>query len=199
MKKIILFIYIFCNFLGVSLAGSLIHVDAKNHSTFNQWVDTGIDLIVGNVINVTASGEGCFDNELNLCHGADGLEPNELLIDGCQLGSLVGRIDSGTQFCIGSNHNRVIKSAGRLFLAYNDTHHFDNNSGHFKVDIAIEPPLTGSSDFVSIDLDLNIFIPSATYSKPSGDSNIWVELEYKGVDIDNDHIWKLKKYGVNEQ
>jgi len=55
-----------------------------------------------------------------------------------------------------------------------------------------------SSSTASVALNLDIKIPSATYESLGGTSNIWVELEYKGVDSDGDYIWKLKNYGVNQ-
>jgi len=46
----------------------------------------------------------------------------------------------------------------------------------------------------TIGANLDIHIPSATY----GSSNIWFDLEYKGIDAELDNIWKLKSYGNNQ-
>ena len=48
----------------------------------------------------------------------------------------------------------------------------------------------------TVDANLDIYIPSASYRYPS--SNIWFQLEYKGVDANQDHIWKLIDTGFNE-
>ena len=41
--------------------------------------------------------------------------------------------------------------------------------------------------------NLDIHVPSANY----GNSNIWFNLQYKGIDNDGFHTWKLKNTGVN--
>lgn len=53
------------------------------------------------------------------------------------------------------------------------------------------------SNKVIVDTDLNIQIPSAIYQSSGGETNIWVNLDFKGIDSDGDYIWKLKGYGNN--
>jgi hypothetical protein len=46
-----------------------------------------------------------------------------------------------------------------------------------------------------VDVDnLSSNIPSATF----GLSNIWADLQYKGLDSTNSHIWRLNDYGENK-
>ncbi len=54
-----------------------------------------------------------------------------------------------------------------------------------------------ASNPASVDLNLDIHIPSAEYQSLGGTANIWLNLEYKGIDADGDYIWKLKNYGGN--
>jgi len=53
------------------------------------------------------------------------------------------------------------------------------------------------SNMVVVDSNLNIQIPSASYQSSEGETNIWVNLDFKGVDSDGDYIWSLKNYGGN--
>ncbi len=57
-------------------------------------------------------------------------------------------------------------------------------------------PNCSASDPASVALNLDIYIPTATYQSLGGTSNIWVDLEYKGVDNDGDIVWRLKNYGA---
>lgn len=54
-----------------------------------------------------------------------------------------------------------------------------------------------ASDPASIGLNLDIHIPSAEYQSLNGTSNFWVDLEFKGTDVDGDMVWKLRDYGSN--
>jgi len=49
-----------------------------------------------------------------------------------------------------------------------------------------------STGFATVNSDLDIHIPSATF----GSSNIWIDLQYKGAS-GFEHLWKLKDYGAN--
>jgi len=53
------------------------------------------------------------------------------------------------------------------------------------------------SNKVIVESNLNIQIPSASYQSSEGETNIWVNLDFKGVDSDGDYIWKLKNFGNN--
>ena len=46
----------------------------------------------------------------------------------------------------------------------------------------------------TVNANLDVYIPSTMYKS----SNIWLQLEYKGVDAGQDHIWKLIDTGFNE-
>ena len=50
----------------------------------------------------------------------------------------------------------------------------------------------------TVDLNLDIHVPEATYQSLIGTSNIWFDLEFKGVDPDKDFIWRLKDFGENK-
>jgi len=49
----------------------------------------------------------------------------------------------------------------------------------------------------TIDSNLEIQVPSATYDSGQGTTNLWFKLEYAGVNGDGKHTWALKEYGTN--
>lgn len=49
---------------------------------------------------------------------------------------------------------------------------------------------------VSVAANLDIHIPLATYQSITGISNIWADFKFKGIDKDNDYIWRLHDYGT---
>ena len=64
-----------------------------------------------------------------------------------------------------------------------------------KIDIPIRPANSGGT---TVNQNLNIHMPSATYQSPQGSVNISADLEYKGVDKNGEHIWKLKGYQIKQ-
>lgn len=59
-------------------------------------------------------------------------------------------------------------------------------------------PTDHQSTTPTIDSNLKIHVPSATYDSGQGSSsNLWFTLEYNGTDGTGAHTWKLKEYGVN--
>jgi hypothetical protein len=64
--------------------------------------------------------------------------------------------------------------------------------------IDIPAQTSAVSGGTTVSQNLNIHMSSATYQTPQGSLNISADLEYKGVDGNEDHIWKLKGYRVNQ-
>lgn len=50
----------------------------------------------------------------------------------------------------------------------------------------------------TVDLGLDIYVPSANYQTLGGTANIWFKLNFKGVDHNDDFIWRLHEFGVNQ-
>lgn len=61
-----------------------------------------------------------------------------------------------------------------------------------------EPDPDPECKTATVDLNLDIHVPEATYQSLIGTSNIWFDLEFKGVDPDKDFIWRLKDFGENK-
>ncbi len=59
-------------------------------------------------------------------------------------------------------------------------------------------PKDSDNLLTTVKSNLDIVIQSATYHSADGESNIWAILEFEGTDSDNDFIWKLKTFGINE-
>lgn len=55
-----------------------------------------------------------------------------------------------------------------------------------------------SCNVATVRPNLDINIPSANLETKDERINIWVNFEYKNIDSDGDHVWKLKEYGVNQ-
>lgn len=113
-------------------------VRAYDHSTAKEYLKTGIDLAQGVKLIITASGRACFNgSNKEFCNDPNG-HPNFDDTD------LVGKIENGEMFHIGTSFNKTIDSeTGRLYLGFNDTD-YENNSGYFDVTVIIENILTGS-------------------------------------------------------
>ena len=105
----------------------------------------------------------------------------------------------------------VIKSDGSVWTwGANNEGQMGINVSSSANDIYLEPQqaIDSSLDFLNlgestlsnkviVDSNLNIQILSAIYQSPNGESNIWVNLDFKGIDSDGDYIWRLKDYGSN--
>ena len=77
------------------------------------------------------------DNRISNANGLDGLSPSPCQPTGnygshsqdgetFRFGALVGRIDAGDWFLLGTNFDAVIGATGRLYLAYWDSNFADN-------------------------------------------------------------------------
>jgi hypothetical protein len=100
-----------------------------------SWLDTRMYVKKGDQITITASGTAC--NGENSCAGPEG-NPDYGLYNGCQIGSLIARIDSGESFCVGENFQMTAQESGLLYLSYNDTDYL-NNAGEFNVTVNVTP------------------------------------------------------------
>jgi hypothetical protein len=116
-------------------------LDALQHSTQIEYLDTGIELSTASEVAVAASGFVRLAwNQDGWASDADGLKvpgPNYKtnLVDGHPFGAIVGRIGAGEVLRIGANYKAKSASAGRFRLAVNDNRHWQNNVGAFRVRI----------------------------------------------------------------
>ena len=109
------------------------------------WTDTGIDLLAGDTLRITA--EGTINYTTTKTCGPDGGKPEwgdllkALPVNDVGRGALVGLVgESGTAkaFLVGSKFEGTVGANGRLFLGMNDDK-LENNKGSFKVRVEIVP------------------------------------------------------------
>ena len=113
---------------GVAPAGS-VFVQASQ-----QWNDTGITVKKGDRVAFTTSGQIIYG--LGMTAGPDGentIRKPDFPVAAMPVGGLIGRVDAGTPFPIGSNSQPIVMpNAGRLMLGVNDNE-LGDNSGAFTV------------------------------------------------------------------
>ena len=106
------------------------------------WVDTGIDLFVGNTVSISAAGyaksnSGNADNE---AHSPAGdtcpADPTPFLAQGLPCFALVGRIGGSGAFYVGTGWSGRTSLSGRLYLSFNDQF-FPDNAGSWSVSITV--------------------------------------------------------------
>jgi len=120
------------------------------------WVDSGVDLQVGDIVRVTASGDLQYTNAKQ-SNGPEGL-PRAFtdLIRVMQLndagrGALIGRIgtsDAAKPFLLGANGSHEARAPGHLFLAVNQAPQ-DQATGSYHVKVertAATVPAAGKRD-----------------------------------------------------
>ena len=114
-----------------------------------EWFNTGINLTVGQTMIISASGKvntnGGRSNGITL--SPDGQSSNPLcyafnsancLMPEVFWGTLVGKIENGEAFKVGSQLQISVSSSGNLYLAVNDNEGFFNdNSGSFDSTIVV--------------------------------------------------------------
>jgi hypothetical protein len=139
------------------------------------WTDTGIDIPLGHVIEIEASGEVRFDTTSSAGANADGVGPGwdgtrTVIFDPAPSAihlSLIGKVGGDTSPStglllpemisgkgsgfVGSHYQLAEAPTGRLFLGFNDDY-FVDNSGAFRVTINLRPvpELAGSFSLLVI-------------------------------------------------
>jgi PEP-CTERM motif./PA-IL-like protein. len=130
------------------------------------WTDTGIDVVAGDRITISATGTAIFGANAGQSSGPDGgdlfggntfdplsLYPNTVVV------SLIGKIGGTTAIgtgtpltpgvpgngpgFVGSSYDQIALISGRLFLGFNDHGDaFGDNSGSFSVIVTVPEPST---------------------------------------------------------
>jgi hypothetical protein len=83
-------------------------------STAQPWTDTGVDLRSGDLLNITATADGCDPQGVNSATAAN--LPVASAIPGALIAKLQAR---GTAVLVGSTRNIHVSDNGRLFLGVN--------------------------------------------------------------------------------
>ena len=114
------------------------------HCVQIEFLDSGIEVEADSKIDENAQGRvrlsWATDGWLS---DADGLKVpgphyNTNLYEGLPYGAVVGRIGStGARFLVGQHFNKATPGAGRLYFAVNDSPHWQNNLGSYRVKLRV--------------------------------------------------------------
>ena len=105
-----------------------------------RWLDTGVDLAMRQVIEISVHGTIQWNKDGNQMCGPTGAVPytrwGNKAIPGINTGALIGKIgpDSTDYFYIGAGQQAVAFATGRLFVGINDDNVLDND-GAFTISI----------------------------------------------------------------
>jgi hypothetical protein len=109
----------------------------------NEWTDTGIDLLEGDTLRVTADGTIHYTSTKTCGPNGGEREWRDLIralpVNDVGRGALIGLIGQAgvaTPFYIGAEAEFTVEKSGRLFLGINDDN-YQNNSGRFSARIEI--------------------------------------------------------------
>jgi hypothetical protein len=113
-----------------------------------NWIDTGIRLEVGELIEIDAEGEATHDGGASWSGPAGDTNDDKRQYNLAEFpldnhNALVGRIGGdGIPFLIGEHASFAVDNAGTLYLGVNDQG-VENNAGQYVVTIAVTPAATG--------------------------------------------------------
>jgi hypothetical protein len=101
-----------------------------------EWVDTGIDVVAGQVLGISASGE--WSNAPRLAVGPQGFKPYEgTVLAGAPVAALIGRLGDRL-FLVGAAWKGEAPGAGRLYLGINDLPgSYRDNQGALSVEVRV--------------------------------------------------------------
>jgi hypothetical protein len=105
-------------------------------SAQQQWTATGLTVRRGEPITVSASGDIRIGGDNNPSAGPGGASqthPSNPL-PSAPSGALIGRVNNGQPFLIGSQSRVTVPEAGQLFLGVNDSY-LSDNQGNFQVEV----------------------------------------------------------------
>jgi hypothetical protein len=160
----------FCALVVFGLLMASNRSDALQITSTTPWTDTGIDVVAGQLLQITASGTvsyatGSLGVDANgVGPGWDGtlthpgtVAPSAIWLS--LIGKIGGTTDIGTGTLlesdedgkgdgfVGESYSILVSMSGRLFLGFNDTTaNFGDNSGSFSVNVTLSPAGVGVPD-----------------------------------------------------
>lgn len=103
-----------------------------------QWVDTGINVQVGDTVSINANGQirVARDGGLMTAAGVESGRTEGATMPNARVGGLVARFGNSPPVFIGESRTFRAPRAGRLYLGVNDNF-FDDNTGQFNVTVDV--------------------------------------------------------------
>lgn len=196
------------NALAVSSRGEIYSADFVSGNLIKISIDTGNGTLIGNYGNgLTSSGDLAFD--LNGALYATVTKPGSLTDWLAQVNTLTGEAtligDVGFRGVYGLSFlNKVLYGVtfdGKFIkidkLSGESVEFSDSNSiyGGLTTSAKDCSEISGTG-IVSSSLDL--YLPSLNYDSSQEILNIWVDFEYLGIGSDEQLLWGLKDFGVNQ-
>lgn len=104
------------------------------------WTDTGLDVRVGDTLNIDASGTIQFSTRVADTSGPEGAAghpaTNGAPMPNRNIGALIARAGNSGPFLAGDRNNLRVPQTGRLYLGVNDDNLRDN-SGEYRVIVSV--------------------------------------------------------------
>jgi hypothetical protein len=121
-----------------------LQLDARQHVTYIEWLDTGIDLTGESTLQIEADGfvRLSFDEDGWACDPDgihDPLPGKRRLQEGFRWGSILGRVGpGGEKWFVGKGVEKADLPEGRLYLVINENERWQNNIGSFRVRVTVK-------------------------------------------------------------
>ena len=125
---------------AVGTSGTLANGRAVTVDASRGWVDTGIDLRGGDIVQIQATGTVTLSTNASDVADPSGSRTNRRAssspLPAEPAGALIARVGNATPMLAGGRQSITANGTGRLFLAVNDDF-FDDNIGTFRVVVAV--------------------------------------------------------------
>ncbi len=118
---------------GVGTSGRFVNVGGDR-----QWVDTGINVLAGQTITISADGRVRLARDATdfvTAAGADN-RIGDSTMPSAPVGGLIARFGTSAPVFVGQNRTLRVTRTGRLFLGVNDSY-FEDNTGQFNAPVDI--------------------------------------------------------------
>jgi hypothetical protein len=125
---------------AVGTSGTLANGRAVTVDASRGWVDTGIDLRGGDIVQIQATGTVTLSTNASDVADPSGSRTNRRAssspLPAEPAGALIARVGNAAPMRAGGRQSFTANGTGRLFLAVNDDF-FDDNIGTFRVVVGV--------------------------------------------------------------
>ena len=125
---------------AVGTSGTIANGRAVSVDASRGWVDTGIDLRGGDIVQIQATGTVTLSTNASDVADPSGSRTNRRAssspLPAEPAGALIARVGNATPMLAGGRQSITANGTGRLFLAVNDDF-FDDNIGTFRVVVGV--------------------------------------------------------------
>lgn len=190
--------WLFCN------PSLVLALDFSVSANTQAWQNSGLIVSPNQTITITASGRWCWGSGANDCTGPGGTpssaipcpnadcSPFPMLIDGAQIGELVGKIGN-TIYRVGSSKTITPNENGNLMLGFNDwIGRYSDNSGTIAMTASISSSPPSPPSFSDDDWLLNTAVMIA--SIPNNPTLPPIPIGCEQLGFNGSHHYEYKCY-----